>query len=83
MHRSLFLVLFTLVFFAADLAAQRPDRPRRGGGGGGDDSSESGAKGGSESKKTGPKDYDEVIKEDFVTDPGLFLVHRGDEKACM
>ena len=36
--------------------------------------------GGEESKKEAILPYDEVIKEDFITSRGLFIVHRDKEK---
>lgn len=74
------LLLILTLLLAAPLDAQRPDRPRRGEGGGFSRGGQEDAGAASESSKGGVKDYDEVIKEDFKSDNGLFLVHRGDDK---
>ena len=62
-------------------ALEAQNWPRRGGGRGGpDQQAENGEKGDKDGKKSGPKAYDEVIKEDFTTSSGLFSTHRGDDK---
>ena len=77
--RTPFLLLLTLLL-AAPATAQRPDRPRRGDSSGGGERAGDGSGAKQDAKKGEMKSYDEVITEDFTSDPGLFLVHRSDDK---
>ncbi|MBC8403934.1 MAG: zinc-dependent metalloprotease [Planctomycetes bacterium] len=72
------LILLSLLL-AIPASAQRPDRRRGGGGPGGGESSTERSDGQSD-RKGGVQDYDKVILEDFKSDSGLFIVHRGDDK---
>jgi len=75
------LLLLLSALLASPLAGQRPDRPRRGDGGGrGERAAGAERSGAQDAKKDEKKSYDEVITPDFESDPGLFLVHRGDDK---
>lgn len=70
-HFPLFITGVLLVFLAADtVAAQR-------GRGGGRRSGGSAPEEAAKERSDGIKPYDEVVTEDFVADPGLFLVHQG------
>jgi uncharacterized protein DUF4953/uncharacterized protein DUF5117/uncharacterized protein DUF5118 len=72
------LILLSLLL-AIPASAQHPDRRR----GPGSSGAERGAPEASSSKsdrKDGIQDYDKVILEDFKSDSGLFVVHRGDDK---
>ncbi|KAA3605461.1 MAG: DUF5117 domain-containing protein [Planctomycetota bacterium] len=75
-----FLLFLSFLLFVPSLAGQRPDGPRRRGGDGATPRSSRNEDRGQEEKKSGIKDYDEVITQDFESDPGLFLVHRSDDK---
>ncbi|MDA1260656.1 MAG: zinc-dependent metalloprotease, partial [Planctomycetota bacterium] len=76
--RTPFLLLILTLWMAAPLAAQRPDSPRRGGFGRPSSGQEAAVDG--EESKGSVKPYDEVIKENYKTLTGLFLVHQGDGK---
>lgn len=71
------LVLLSLLL-AAPADAQRPDRRRGQGGGGKAAAAQEG--GGAQAERGAIQEYDKVILEDFQTDSGLFMVHRGDDK---